>query len=882
MRKKTAFKKIFIFTILSFFFLVKGVFAAVNINVAILPFSIHVDKVDEVDEKLINTVPLLISEKLKLEKVKTILLKKGEDTDLWAYSKFQELGIKLGMDYLITGSIFVAGKGVSIDLNMINILDENALKTFYSQVFLENIDTGISNLTKEIISAVFHKAMITKIEITGNKRIEADAISQVINSKEGDILKIDNITEDIKKIYKMGYFEEVTAEQTELDKGIEVTFNVVEKPTVRVVKFKKNHAFDDEEIFEIINTRTGSILNINKINADVQRIRMMYVEKNYYNCKVEYEIKHLKDNQANIDFIVDEGKKIKVEKIFFDGNTYFSDKKLKKIIETKEKGVFSFFTSSGNLNEIEVKNDAVRIEALYNNNGFIETKVSDPDIKIGKKSIQIFFKIDEGSKYKINWIQISGDLIIPESEMLAKIKSKQGQLYNRELIRKDINATSDIYLNKGFANVDITPLIKKSESDDLMNVNFYIKKGEPVYFNRINISGNSKTRDKVIRREIKIAEQDLYNKSAIQRSFRNLNRLDYFEQIDIQPVKNIDKNMMDLNVKVVEKNTGMFVFGGGYSSENDGFGMISIAERNLFGKGQNLKFDFKFSESNILYNVNFFEPYIFDSRVSGGVNVYKEEKEYDYYDKDAFGLGLRLGYRIFDYTSIGVHYLIEDFEISNITENYTSVTPGDFLISSIKPYILYDSTNSRFAATEGSKHRISIEHAGEFLGSDIEFTKYFAESGVYFPLVWKLTGMLHAEGGFLDDGNKNEIDIDYERYYLGGMYSIRGFDSTDINGTRQGDTVKRGGEKYVQFNAEMTFPLAEKYQAVGVFFYDRGDVYNNGESINLSDQYSSFGIGFRWNSPIGPLRLEYAWVIDGKDLKDNGDGQFEFSFGAFF
>jgi len=243
---------------------------------------------------------------------------------------------------------------------------------------------------------------------------------------------------------------------------------------------------------------------------------------------------------------------------------------------------------------------------------------------------------------------------------------------------------------------------------------------------------------------------------------------------------------------------------------------------------------------------------------------------------------LMLGYKLFDYTKIGVNYNIEDFTIADVESAYTNMTPGSFLTSSIKPYIVYDSRNDIFLPTEGFKHQFSVEYAGEFLGGEIDYTKYLAETGVYFPIFWKFTGALHAEGGYLDDRSGDSINIDYAMFYLGGMNSIRGFDKFDISGMRSGDTKERGGEKYVQFNAEITFPLTEKYKLAGVFFYDRGDVYRTSEDFDFGDQFSSIGTGIRWNSPLGPLRIEYGWVIDGKNIKDTGDGEFAFSVGASF
>ncbi|MCP3872522.1 MAG: outer membrane protein assembly factor BamA [Desulfobacteraceae bacterium] len=877
---KSISRVLFVICILTVFLISSDLLAQTKIKVAILPFSIDAK---DPNSQIKNKIPVMISEKLEQEGTKVILSDIQENIEEWEFSQFRKFGIESGVDYVLTGSIFVAGESVSIDSRLINIYEKENVTTFFVNADnFENLFSTISKVSKEITGELYQKKVITDIAITGNKRIEADAILKNLHTKTGDIIKQDNISKDLKNIYKMGYFDDVIVKKETHDKGTKVLFEVAEKSSVRRVKFKNNSVFEDQELSDVVKTRTGSILNIHKLNSDVGQLRFMYTEKSYYNCAITYEIKPLEHSQADIIFNVKEGEKIKVEKITFEGNKHFDDDDIKSEMETSEEGFFSFITLSGDLNETEVKNDVVRIESLYKNNGFVDTKVSDPVIDIGEEFISIHFKIKEGSQYKIKKVDITGDLIVPKEELLKNLQCKESQLYNREFIRKDIFAISNAYSNKGFANVDINPIVDKNDSENVMNITYSINKGMPVYFRRINISGNLKTRDKVIRREIAVLEQGLYSKDNIQRSHDNLNRLGYFSQIDVQPVKTSDENEMDLNVNVTEQQTGNFSLGAGLSSDDGAFAQGSVTEKNLFGKGQTGKLSTRLSTEQLLYKISFFEPYILDTHYSGGVDLYKEESEYDYYDKDSLGLSLSLGYLLFDYTRIGIKYNIEDFEISNVDGANTYMTQGSFLTSSIQPSISYDSRNHSFLPTKGSKHKFSIEYAGEFLGGDIDYTKYKAETTFYFPLFWKVTGALHAEGGYLDDRTNNIIDIDYEKFYLGGIDSIRGFGKSDIDGQRVGDPRQRGGEKFVQFNAEMIFPLVEKFKVMGVLFYDRGDVYRTSEDIDFGDQFSSVGTGIRWASPMGAVRLEYGWVIDGKDLKDSGDGEFGFSFGASF
>lgn len=852
-----------------------------SINVAILPFTIEAKKQNPLLNQKVSSMIKQILEK-EGTKVTEVSIK-GDSYNNWGYKQFQELGLKSGYDYILTGSLFIAGDSIGIDTKLINVFDNNDENYFFStSPNLENLYSGVSKVGKSIISKIFQKKIIVNIDIQGNKRIDKDAILRISDIKTGDIVKASEITKDLRKIYEMGYFDNVIVKQENIDTGVKLIYEVTEKSTVRKIKFDGNTVFEDKELEELVTTRTGSILNIHKLKADATRMRLNYTNKNYHNIKIDYELVALENSQADIIFKFEEGDKIRVEKITFEGNKFFDEEELLDTIETSERGFFSFFTSSGDLNEIEVKNDAIRLESLYKNNGFIEAKISDPIIDIKEKLISVTFKIDEGPQYKISKIDITGDLVLPKEKFLELLKSKENELYSRENLRKDILAMSDAYLNKGYANVDIEPLVDKNIKTNSMSINYHINKGELVYFDRIKISGNLKTRDKVIRREIKIIEQGIYSKENIQKTYRNLRRLDLFADIQVTPVKTSKKNKMDLDVSVVEKETGAFSFGGGYSSEDKGFFMISVSERNLFGKGQHGKVSLQLSEENILYNLKFFEPHIMDTDVAGGFDLYREEKEYDYYDKESVGMTLTAGYKLYDYTRIGLYYNIEDFDIENVDSENSSMTPGTFLKSSIKPFIKYDNRNDMFLPTDGYKHELSVEYAGFVLGGDLDYIKYLGETTGYFPLFWKFTGMLHAEAGYIDNQTPDSIDIDYIRFYLGGIHSIRGFDKWDINGRRTDDTRDIGGEKYVQFNAEVTFPLSEEYALAGVIFYDRGDVYRTSEDIDFTDQFSSFGAGFRWNSPMGPLRVEYGWVIDGKDIKDSGDGEFEFSVGASF
>ncbi len=864
-----------------FFCLTSRLYADQQVSVAIFPFSVLAPRASE---KLGDDLPLMLKKSLEKEGARVVFVTDYSDKDAWDAARFRQEGIRLGVDQIITGSIFMAGQGISIDTEMYNIYEKTPPLTFYSQAEqMEGLFSAVTDLTRSIIGELYEKRIIANISITGNRRVDSDAILRAVTSQPGDIMDPEQLSTDLAQVYKMGYFDDVVITKKELDQGVEIIFSIKEKPSVRNIKFSQNRVYKDDELFGAVDTSTGSILNLYKINEDVEKIKRLYTEKNYHNCTVHYEIKSLENNQADIVFVVDEGDKIKIESITFEGNTYFNDKKIKKTIQSREKGFWSFITTSGELDQTELDNDVIRIESLYKNNGFIDVKVSDPKVEMGEESISIAFRIAEGNQYKTGEVDITGDILTTREELLEKMQSKKTDLYNRELIRKDLLALSDFYANQGYANVNVSPLIQKDETTNQVNITFKIEQGELVYFNRIIITGNTKTRDKVIRRELAVKEQGRYSMSGIQRSYRNLGVIDYFQNIDINPVRTDIPDQRDLEVKVTEKATGNFAFGGGFSTADGPFGQVSLEERNLFGRGQNLKMLARMSGETALYDLGFTEPWIFDKPISAGINIYKFEKEYEYYERNSIGMTLRSSYRqLWDYTAIGIEYNIEDFEVEQVQTAFTNVTEGDFFTSSIKPYISYDSRNHYFLPTKGVFSKLSVQYAGEFLGGDIDYTRYIAESGFWIPLFWKFTGGFHVEGGYLDDRTKGDIDLDWERFYLGGINSVRGFDKYDISTQDKGDPILRGGEKYLQFNLELIFPIQEDMGVAGVLFYDRGDVYRLSEDIDLTDQFSTVGFELRWNSPMGPIRLAYGIVVEGKDVMDTGDGQFDFSIGAFF
>jgi outer membrane protein insertion porin family len=863
-------------------FLPVGVNSLETVRVLVLPFEIH----SQQDLSYLKTeIPGVLKNHFKQNGAIVLETDSIPDFSMENQPKsvagMRKLGIKSGADYVVWGSLTWLGQEFSIDTKMIESFNNEPPNILFVEgKGVENLFGSVKKLSENLGIRIFKHKKIAAVLVEGNKRIETDAIKKYIKTRQDDIFNAKKISEDLKSIYSMGYFENIRIESNDKPEGKIIIFKVKEKPTIRVINIKGNKVYEDEEIKEYLNIRTGSILNIFKINSNIRRIEELYKEKNYHNIKVDYDLKQLEHNQADLEFIIEEGEKVQIKKIIFEGNNAFDSDKLNGLMRTSEKGFFSWLTSSGELKIEDLNQDIAGLSAFYNNSGYIQARIGEPQIEYKDKWIYITIKIDEGPRFKVGKVDIEGDIVLLKAELAKQLKIKKEEFFNREVVRNDVLALTDIYSDEGYAYAEITPRIDKDFDQLTVNIIYGIKKGKQVYFEKIIIAGNTKTRDKVIRRELKVYEQELFSGRRLKRGMRNLYRLDFFEDIKVNTIKGSSDDRMILKIDVSEKPTGTFSFGGGYSSVENMFVMASISQRNLFGRGQTLNLKGEIGGRTNRYTLSFTEPWLFDIPLSAGFDLYNWDRDYGSYDKNSMGGGVRFGYPIYDFTGLYLSYKYEIGDISNIdvdaSKNIREME-GKNVLSSISTILRYDSRDRIFNPTEGQNHSISMEYAG--IGGDIGFTKYLAETGWYIPMFWGTVGFMHGEIGYVKESSGKKLP-DYERFYLGGMNSMRGFDWQDIYVTDE-DGAEIGGEKYVQFNIEFVFPLIKTAGIVGVIFYDTGNVYGSDEGIKLGDMRKSAGFGFRWYSPIGPIRLENGYILDPEEGEATG-GRWDFTMGAAF
>jgi outer membrane protein insertion porin family len=670
---------------------------------------------------------------------------------------------------------------------------------------------------------------------------------------------------------------QVRSERT--PEGIRLIYQVTEKPTVRTITISGYSVYDEDELRKSLTLKKGAVLNVFAVRSDVRRLEDMYKEKNYHNVKVDYTLSPQRNNQVDVEYRIDEGSKILIKKIAFIGNTAFSDKTLKGEIETSEKKFFlSWFTRAGDLNQDIVNQDAGKLQAFYHNNGYIRARVGEPQVDFEEDGIVITYRINEGPRFKLGTIDFRGDLLLPKEELVKKLKVVKEPYYNREVLRSDVIALTDLYSDEGYAYVDVSPKVDQDNEKLVANITFQIDKGKQVYFERIQISGNTKTRDKVIRRELRVYEEELYSGVRLKRGIRNLNRLEYFENVKVDTTRGSGDDRMNMNLEVKEKSTGAFTVGAGFGTSEGGFVTGSVRERNLFGRGQTLGVQGVLGGKTQRYSVNFTEPWLFDIPLSAGIELYKWKYEFDQYDKDSVGGKLRFGYPLHEYVRGSATYTLDVTDIRNIEPDAARSIQNDeglHLKSSISPMIRYDSRDSLFNAREGSIHSLEYEFAG--LGGDVGFNKFVADTGWYLPL-WKLVFVPHARGGWMRGMTGWDVP-DYEKFYLGGINSVRGGDRNDLAPKQDGEPV--GGMSFLQGNFEVKFPLVEEANVFGILFIDAGKVWHDDFNSDFENTIVTVGPEIRWMSPIGPIRLAYGYYLTQKS-EYKSSGGFEFSMASAF
>lgn len=739
--------------------------------------------------------------------------------------------------------------------------------------------------------------VVNSVEIKGLKRIEEGAVKAKLSQKIGEPISQEKTNEDIKSIFKMGYFDDVKVEIEPFEGGVKVFYIVKEKPTIIKVEFQGNKELDDAKLKEKITITPGSIADTVLIQDNAISIGKLYEEEGYWLSNVVPVVKKTSDSEVSLTYQIDEGTKVKIKNILFEGNKNISSRKLKKAMDTKEWWLFSFITSSGYYKKDQMATDMEKIKDVYFDNGYIKAIVAEPEITLDKpqKGMTIKLQISEGDQYRLSSIDFAGNKVYDRETIQKRIKLVPNEIFRKSLLGKDLRSISELYSENGYALVSVVPDLLPDDSNKTVAVKLNIDEGDKYRIGRVEISGNTKTRDKVIRREIRLAEGDTFDSSKLKRSYERINNLGFFETVEMVPKPKYEEKAVDLEVKVKERPTGFLSVGGGYSSVDKFIATAELTQGNLFGKGQYIKLKAELGGVSSFYELSFRDPYFLDSPYALSTGIYHTTREYIEYDKKSTGFYVGLGKDLAEFWRGDVSYNFEKATIFNIADGVSSVITsqeGSATTSSITPTVVRDSRDNYLDPSRGSRNSATFTFAG--LGGSNAFIKGVLDSGWYFPL-GETTIMLRGRFGYGHGIFGKELPL-YENFYIGGINTVRGLgfgeggprdrvkktihsDDPAIRDTFKivdGDPI--GGNTELIFNAEYIFPLFPEMKLKGVTFIDAGKAYKDFQNFG-SLRYTS-GLGVRWLSPMGPIRLEWGYNI--KREEGESSSKFEFAFGTFF
>jgi outer membrane protein insertion porin family len=744
-------------------------------------------------------------------------------------------------------------------------------------------------------AAIVHAAegTIGKVDIVGNVRVEEDAIRVHLQSQPGAAFDQDTLDKDIRAIYAMGFFDQVTAETSGQGRGLVLTFHVHERPLVRAVTIDGTENVKKEEVEQALRIRPHTILDPERARDGIEAAKKLYSEKGYLDATISYATTPVGESEVDVTYTVTEGALIRIHQIEFEGNEAFSDSTLNGIMQTKEEWIFSFITSAGNLNKDVLKADVERLTAWYYDHGYVTVRIEEPKVERRDEGLVVAIKIKEGEQFKVGKVTVEGkDISGIPPDMEGKLATKPGETFEASTLRDDVQALTDRMSEDGYAFAKIDPDTAVDTDTKTVDVAFQVERGAPVTVERIEIAGNTKTRDYVARREMRLQEGELFSGTRLRKSREALQRLGFFSEVNVTTRKGSADDKMHVLVDVKEAQTGSFSAGAGFSSADSLLFNVRIQENNLFGRGQRLLLNADAGSVRRNIILSFTEPYFRGTPLTVGLDAFSWRLRFDEFSREGTGASISFSYPVtaWGYDSlwgfpledvrVGIDYRLEYATINDLDWFATRsirAEEGSSIVSSVTPKVSRNTLNHAFDPTAGSFQEVSVEVAG--LGGT-QFLKTEARSRWYYTF-WKpknwgdITYSLgtNVAYGFGNEGiDGNELPL-FERYFPGGINTIRGFSSRSL-GPREsrkdrfGNIVATnpiGGSTQFILNNELIFPIVPGIGLKGVLFVDAGNAYSADTVWSWDETRLSVGAGARWLSPLGPLRVELGYPVRKKD-----------------
>jgi len=706
---------------------------------------------------------------------------------------------------------------------------------------------------------------IKDIQFDGLVHISPEIAKEIIGISAGDTLNELKVDESIKKLYAQNYFEDIWVDE---NNGI-LRYHIKEKSIISRVNLTGYSQDKIEEVLQGANVHKGDIYDDSKAKNIKRNITKKLESEGYFDSVVEVENSQLNPGSVQTNITVSKGEQVTIKKVNLFGATHFDYDDIKGVVANKEAEFAGWFfgRSDGKLKADQLKMDAERIKEFYLEHGFLDAKVSPPYLRtnFSDYSAELTYKIEEGNFYKIGTVEIDVDSDIADAKELKEdFRLKSGKIFDVKKLRKDITNIRKVVSDKGFAFANVIPDVKQDRENNLVNITYRVQPNEKVTVNNITISGNARTKDSVIRRELYLSEGEHFSQSDLSDSTNALRRTGYFNDVQIQPRK-ISASTMDVLVKVDEASTGSIMGGVSYGSY-DGFGVnAGISDRNFLGSGIELGTNIDYSEKTLKGSINFNNPRLFDSLYSLSGNIYKKDYDYINYKEKSLGGMLSLGRKVGRHLHVALGYQYVDSELTDVDKSLQDnvyYQEGRYTKSSFMPSISFDNTDDYYVPRHGMSLGLSTEYAGT--GGDTKFLSNTLSGKFYYGMEdiidYDLIFRIKARASIIND--KGTLPLN-EKLYMGGMGTVRGFKYADLSPK---DSVGNllGAKKMATGSAEISIPLVESMQLRAVAFYDYGIT---GEDDWDQIQRSSVGIGMEWpKSPLGvPLQIFYAQPLDDKE-----------------
>jgi outer membrane protein insertion porin family len=793
-----------------------------------------------------------------------------------------------------------------------------------------------------------HGPRVVRVLFSGLQRVSSGDIRDSVHTREGDCYSREALSRDAHALWDLGFFNDVQVAADPTDEGgILVRFALSERPSIREVRIEGRDAVEEDKIREVIELREGSVLSESAVRRTAQRIRDLYAEKGYFLAEIRTEIRQHQgnENEADVIFHIRENAQVQVRSVSFVGNANIPADELRGVMATQAGGFFSFLTSTGTYREEAFRNDIDLLHAAYYDRGYLNVEIENPRVALSsdRRYLDITIFVREGARYRLGRVHVTE---IDENDQPIEplggrrrvremLHANPDDWFSRSVIGRDILALQTYYRDSGYATVEVTPDIQPHATDNVVDLGVRVRRGPLTHVRRIVIRGNQKTSDRVIRRELAIMEGDRYSETGYQDSRRRVMALGYFERVDLstEPVPDHPDQIV-INVEVVERPTGTFQVGAGFSSVESIIATAQIQQLNLFGRGQSLTLQAQISALRQIFALRFVEPYLFDSNWSGAIDLYNTLRVYTDFTRQSTGGSVSVGYPLIGTYDLRLALTYTGEAVSVVRRGSALLTPGQSpsmfgnvplanlfrngFSSAIGASLVVDTRDNRLFPTNGIYARLGVDIADDpFTGAyNISYIRWSGFFRFYYPLFLGIVFKGNLTGGFISSRDPRGVPI-AERYFLGGILDVRGFNlrsigprlpvapTEDPNAAVVQNGVNIGGNLEMYYNLEIEFPILQQIGVRGVIFTDGGNVWNteqqycNGSAAATIDVLSpcgaintrslvvnplairtSWGVGLRWFSPLGLLRFE--WGFPYQPLPFEQPSNFQFTIGNFF